>query len=42
MNTLMSAGTSAWAELAKASSNMMKTNMRMNEMMIASSSDGNA
>ena len=38
MNTLMSAGTNAWTELAKASSNMMKTNMRMNEMMIASGS----
>ncbi len=34
----MSAGTNAWTELAKASSNMMKTNMRVNEMMIASSS----
>ncbi len=34
----MSAETNAWAELAKASSNMMKTNMRLNEMMIASGS----
>jgi hypothetical protein len=38
MNTLMIAGTNAWAELAKASSTMMKTNMRLNEMMIASGS----
>jgi hypothetical protein len=38
MNTLMSAGTNAWSELAKASANMMKTNMRVNEMMLASGS----
>ena len=34
----MIAGTNAWAELAKASFTMMKTNIRMNEMMIASGS----
>jgi hypothetical protein len=34
----MSAGTNAWTELAKASANMMKTNMRVNEMMVASGS----
>ncbi|MCZ0963868.1 hypothetical protein [Paracoccus benzoatiresistens] len=38
MNTLMIAGTYAWADLAKASSNMMKTNIRVKEMMIASGS----
>jgi hypothetical protein len=35
---LMSAGTNAWAELAKASANMMTTSMRVNEMLIASGS----
>lgn len=34
----MSAGTNAWTELAKASANLMTTNMRLNEMMIASGS----
>ena len=35
---LIKAGTDTWAEMVKASSNMMKTNMRVNEMMLASGS----
>ena len=34
----MIAGLNAWAELAKATSTMMKTNMRLNETMAASGS----
>lgn len=34
---MMIAATNAWAELAKASSNMMTTSARVNEMMVASS-----